>query len=133
MIGSSAVKDGRIWILGGGTYDTPDRPTRLFYNDVWSSADGIEWTCHTDTAPWHPRQYHEVAVWDDHLWVLEGYHGDSGNRNDVWHSPNGTDWTEIPDTPWLPRHAASVFIHRDALWIVTGNNMQSDVWGLDRT
>ena len=85
MIGSSAVKDGRIWILGGGTYDTPDRPTRLFYNDVWSSADGIEWTCHTDTAP------------------------------------------------WLPRHTASVFIHRDALWIVTGNNMQSDVWGLDRT
>ncbi|HAA73775.1 TPA: hypothetical protein DCE37_01490 [Candidatus Latescibacteria bacterium] len=84
MIGSSAVKDSRIWILGGGTYDTPDRPTRLFYNDVW-------------------------------------------------HSPNGTDWTEIPDTPWLPRHAASVFIHRDALWMVTGNNMQSDVWRLDRT
>lgn len=133
MIGGSAVHDGRIWILGGGTYDTPDRPDRLFYNDVWSTSDGIDWTCHTTSAPWHPRQYHEVAVWDDHLWVLEGYHAASGNRNDVWYSPDGVTWHNLPDTPWPPRHAASVFVHRDALWMVAGNNMQSDVWKLTRT
>src|SRR5690606_15232583 len=34
MIGGTAVKDGRIWILGGGTYDTPTTPTRQFLNDV---------------------------------------------------------------------------------------------------
>ena len=33
MIGGSAVFQGRIWILGGGTYDTPETPTRNFYND----------------------------------------------------------------------------------------------------
>ena len=52
---------GRMWILGGGyvgrggttlsslRYDLEQQPrlkTRLFHNDVWSSADGREWTCH---------------------------------------------------------------------------------------
>lgn len=132
MIGGSAVKDGRIWILGGGTYDTPTTPARRFYNDVWSSADGVRWKQHTEKAPWHPRQYHDVAVWDNQLWVMEGYHADGGNRKDVWYSADGADWTELPETPWKPRHAASLFVHDDALWMVAGNNMESDVWKLVR-
>ena len=143
MIGHSAVFRDRIWILGGGTYDTPDTRSRRFYNDVWSTADGIEWEQHTAAAPWAPRQYHDVAVWDDRLWVMEGWYdpaaadsidhvADSGNRNDVWYSADGEQWTELPDTPWAPRHAASPFVFDDALWMVTGNNMEPDVWKLVR-
>jgi hypothetical protein len=132
MIGGSAVFRNRIWVLGGGTYDTPATKDRNFYNDVWSSADGIEWTRHTDAAAWAPRQYHEVAVFDKRLWVLEGYNRESGNRNDVWHSADGVNWHAVPDTPWKPRHAASVFVHNNALWMVAGNNMESDVWKLER-
>ncbi len=132
MIGGSAVFRGRIWILGGGTYDTPQTPTRKFHNDVWSSADGVHWTRHVEAAPWAPRQYHDVAVWDDRLWVMEGYNIEGGNRNDVWHSTDGVHWEEVPDTPWKPRHAASVFVHNGALWMVAGNNMESDVWRLRR-
>ena len=132
MIGGSAVLNGRIWILGGGQYDTPKVRKREFYNDVWSSADGVKWERHTEAAPWKPRQYHDVAVFDDRLWVLEGYHKDGGNRKDVWHSADGVNWTEVPDTPWAARHAASVFVHDNALWVVAGNNMTSDVWKLTR-
>ncbi len=132
MIGGTAVKDGRIWILGGGTYDTPQTPTRQFHNDVWSSADGVHWKQHLAKAPWHPRQYHDVAVWDDRLWVMEGYHASGGNRNDVWYSRDGEVWTELPNTPWKPRHAASVFVFAGHLWMVAGNNMESDVWRLRR-
>ncbi len=130
MIGGSAVLHGRLWILGGGTYDTPGRPQRSFYNDVWSTGDGVRWKRHLEAAPWDPRQYHEVAAWDGRLWVLEGYSG--RNRNDVWHSADGVNWYELKGTPWKPRHAASVAMHRDALWVVAGNNMESDVWRLDR-
>ena len=42
--------------------------------------------------------------------------------------PMAWDWHELPGTPWPPRHAASVFIHQNALWVVAGNNMTSDVW-----
>jgi hypothetical protein len=41
-------------------------------------------------------------------------------------------WTEVPGTPWPKRHAASVFEYDDALWVVAGKNMQSDVWKLTR-
>ncbi len=132
MIGGSVVFQNRIWILGGGTYDTPTTPKRIFYNDVWSSADGVKWNRVAATAPWKPRQYHDVAVFDDRMWVMEGYHGDGGNKNDVWHSSDGVNWTEVPGTPWAARHAASVFVYNNALWMVTGNNMTSDVWKLTR-
>jgi hypothetical protein len=62
------------------------------------------------------------------MWVLEGWN--KQNRNDVWYSADGVNWREVPDTPWRPRHAASVFVFDKALWMVAGNNMQSDVWKL---
>jgi len=72
-----------------------------------------------------------VAVYDDRLWVMEGWDG-TGNRSDVHYSPDGVTWHELPGTPWAPRHAASLFAHRGALWMVAGNNMTSDVWKLTR-
>lgn len=131
MIGGSVVFKDRLWILGGGTYDTPKTPQRKFYNDVWSTADGVTWTQHAATTPWVPRQYHDVAVFDGRMWVLEGYSG-KGNLKDVWHSDDGVSWHEVPNTPWKPRHAASVFVHDNALWMVVGNNMEPDVWKLER-
>ena len=131
MIGGSAVMNGRIWVLGGGRYDTL-KVGRLFHNDVWSSADGIHWIEHTKQAPWHPRQYHDVAAWDGKLWVMEGYHVEGGNRKDVWYSADGVDWKELSKTPWKPRHAASLIVHNGALWMIAGNNMEPDVWRLVR-
>jgi len=130
MIGGSAVFQDRIWILGGGLYDTPASPQRVFRGDVWSSADGVHWECHLERAPWAPRQYHDVAVFDARLWILEGWN--ETNRNDVWHSADGVHWEELPGTPWAVRHAASLFAYDDGLWIVAGNNMESDVWKLTR-
>jgi N-acetylneuraminic acid mutarotase len=131
LIGGSVVFKNRVWLLGGGTYDTPGRAVREFYNEVWSTPDGVQWEQHPN-APWSPREYHDVAVWDNKMWVLEGYYKDGGNRKDVWYSADGVLWREVPDTPWAPRHAASVFAYNDALWMVAGNNMTPDVWKLER-
>jgi hypothetical protein len=130
MIGGYTVLKNRMWLLGGGTYDTPKFRERNYYNDVWSSADGVHWERPLASAPWEPRQYHDVAVFDDRLWVLEGYA--KANRNDVWHSADGVTWHEVENTPWKPRHAASVFVFENALWMVAGNNMEQDVWKLER-
>ncbi|RLT05878.1 MAG: hypothetical protein DWI22_12985 [Planctomycetota bacterium] len=132
MIGGSAVMNGRIWILGGGTYDPPTTRPRKFYNDVWSSADGIDWPRHTAEAPWFPRKSYDVPIWDNPLWVIEGYHEKGGKRSDVWDAPDGIQWTELSDTPWKPRHAASLVVHNGSLWMIAGNNMQPDVGRLTR-
>jgi hypothetical protein len=64
------------------------------------------------------------------MWVLGGYNR-KGNLNDVWYSSDGVNWYEVPGTPWKPRHAASVFVYDNALWMVAGM-YDSDVWKLRR-
>ena len=141
MIGGGALFKDRIWLLGGGLYDTPARPRRSCYNAVWSTTDGVHWECHNEDPAFPARQYHDVAVFDDKLWVLEGcswrdpVKGEASglvNRNDVWYSADGVNWHEVPDTPWKIRHAASVFVFQDALWMAAGNSMDREVWKLVR-
>jgi hypothetical protein len=71
------------------------------------------------------------------MWLIGGWnprHAEFPNIcvNDVWYSTDGSTWQELPDPSGAPRRAASVFVHDDALWMVTGNNMESDVWKLIR-
>ena len=127
MIGGGVVFQDKLWLLGGGTYDTPLEPVRNYYNDVWNTADGVNWTRVVAEASWAPRQYHDVAVFDSRMWVLEG--GGPGNRNDVWYSTDGVTWLELQGTPWPPRHAASVYVYDGGLWMVAGN-LWNDAWKL---
>jgi hypothetical protein len=129
MICGQAVFNNRIWILGGGRYDTPTKP-REYYNDVWSSADGIHWDLHTADAPWHPRQYHSVVTFDNRLWVIEGYRQPQ-EMNDVWYSDDGENWYSLPFVPFNPRHASSVFSFNNEMWYVSG--LESWVYKLERS
>lgn len=152
----SVIFKNRIWLLGGGAYWTEKVPEPEYFNDVWSSADGVHWEQHLEHAPWLPRVWHNVAVFDEKMWVMEGCNPSSPNAavisadtatrgprmshwisttnlNDVWYSCDGVNWHELPGTPWPPRHASSVFVYDNALWIVAGNSMERDVWKLTRT
>jgi hypothetical protein len=126
MIHGSAIFQNRIWILGGGLYANPG----IYYNDVWSSADGEVWHRVTDKAPWLPRLHHNVAVYADRLWIMGGHDSDlESNANDVWTSADGVSWSQQPPAPWTPRHASSTFVFDDALWLVAGY-LVNDVWQL---
>jgi hypothetical protein len=98
--------------MGGQTLPQFAEAEEKFYSDVWNTEDGINWECHTPYANWEAREYHDVAVWDNKLWILEGSSVGQirgiRNRNDVWFSENGDKWTELPNTPWKPRHASSI-------------------------
>ena len=55
---------------------------------------------------------------------------------DVWFSEDGTRWVELEDTAWDYRHACSVFVYCDALWMVSGNGndhreLLAEVWKLE--
>ena len=56
---SAEVLGDHIYVFGGSQNDDSSiigagGPARLYYNDVWRSADGIEWEQMTDAAPWEP-------------------------------------------------------------------------------
>lgn len=136
LIGGNIVFNNSIWILGGGKYETPSYSAHRLYNDIWSSNDGVKWNLVKQTAEWDPRVYHDIAIWDNKIWVIGGtsvgFVKGLENRNDVWYSEDGKNWINLPKTPWTPRHATSLYSTDECLYVVGGNNMESDVWKLCR-
>lgn len=115
---SAEVLGDHIYVLGGSTNDDssiigPSGPTRLYYNDVWRSADGTEWELLTSDAPWSPRAGASLVAFDGALWLFGGEIGFTCDPlpdceppyfNDVWRSTNGIDWELIDESAgWSPR------------------------------
>lgn len=124
----NAVKDGYMWLVGGGAYDTEGNP-RVYKNDVWRSADGVIWEQITPNAGFPARQYQNVEVLNGDLIVAAGW--DGANRNDVWRSSNGVQWYQIVGTPWGIRHAASSVIYDNGMLILGGPLTDTAVWRLE--
>ena len=123
---------GRMYILGGTeNYYFGDQ--KSLKNDVWSSADGKEWTQVTEKAPWSPRAYLQSVVHDGKIWVFGGgnyvpqYHA----LNDVWSSPDGKEWTQVTEkAPWSPRLWFAAETYRDRMWVLGGwSNNPAKNWG----
>jgi len=125
-----AVLNERIYVFGGGNYV----PAYHAKNDVWSSADGVNWIRETEAAPWSPRLWFSAAVYRDRMWVLGGWSNNpSKNWGDVWHSKDGKAWERLETkTRWKERHEHSVFVFQDKLWIAGGHAqpLSNEVWSL---
>jgi hypothetical protein len=132
-IHGEVVFDGKIWVIGGGQYWQPTDPYESYFNDVWSSTNGVDWTLVTKHAPWPARLHHNIAVYADRLWVFAGHHGIDRPGgvvrllNDVWVSTDGVNWMELRGTPWSPRHAAATYSYRGDLHFMAGF-LVNDVW-----
>ena len=126
----AAVLDGRIYVFGGGNYVPEYQAT----NDVWSSADGVNWRQETGAAPWHARLWFSSVVYRDHMWVLGGWSNNpSTNWGDVWYSKNGRDWKQLQSkTIWKERHEHSALVLKDRIWVLGGHArpLSSEVWSL---
>lgn len=123
--------NNRLWLLGGGRYNEP----RAYYNEVWSTTDGIQWTKHRE-APWRPRFFQEAVVFDNKMWVLGGLGDNGANLGDVWYSMDGNRWEEMEGIPWLPRHATTAFVFNKSIYISCGTagnypqGLVNDIWRL---
>ncbi len=138
---------GRMWIVGGGLHDDAPagRPDREYKNDVWSTADGRSWAQTVEEPPFSPRIWHNVKAFDGRLWLINGYDGNlpgkgrlADNRSDVWYTADGRNWYSAqPPDSFVGRHAGTAWVHRDALYVGSGNAIfnkwHSDVWRLKRS
>ncbi|ODT97850.1 MAG: galactose oxidase, partial [Planctomycetes bacterium SCN 63-9] len=127
----AAVLNGRIYVFGGGNYV----PKYQAFNDVWSSADGKNWTRETEAAPWSPRLWFSSVVYRDCLWVLGGWSNNpSVNLGDVWYSRNGREWKQLRSKViWKERHEHSAYVFQDKIWVAGGHArpLNSEVWSLE--
>lgn len=126
----AVVLNGKIYVLGGGNY-VPGYHSK---SDVWSSPDGVNWTCETASAPWAPRLWFSAAVYRGRIWVLGGWSKEKDNHGDVWHSADGKNWQRLETkTCWKSRHEHSVLVFQDKLWVLGGHArpLSNEVWSLN--
>jgi hypothetical protein len=134
---SAVVLNGRIYVFGGGNYT----PGTILNNDVWSSADGVNWRQETARAEWAPRIWASAVVYRGRIWLLGGHTRDesgatvtSANFNDVWTSTDGALWTRNQSAAiWNPRHEMSAYVFNDRIFIAggfDGSVLHNDVWSL---
>ena len=117
---------GRMYLLGGvvatGQTSTENR------NDVWSSADGKNWSLVTGSADWTARGGHQALVHNGRMYVLGGRDA-NGHRNDVWSSADGVTWRKDKannSVDWVLALYQAV-AHNGRMYVLGGYN-KSDVW-----
>jgi hypothetical protein len=84
---ATAVLNGRLYVVGGAA-GTAYGVTQ--YNDVWSTADGMDWRMDTATAAFSARSMFAMFVHNNELWLSGGFA--AGLLNDVWRSNDAVNW-----------------------------------------
>lgn len=121
---------GKLWVIGGRNRNGGF----LTFADVWSSADGVNWTQEIETAPFGARYGHSVAVFNNRMWLTGG--SDSQGNKAVWSSADGVAWikeTDVEQFSNLGEH--QMLTHRGKLWVIGTSPytyvQQTGVWSSD--
>ena len=127
--GIAVTKNGYMYMIGGEEGficlpDIPNGPTfpcPPYFNDVWRTRDGINWTQMTAEAEWDKRPGHQVVVAQNRLVLFGGFGlgDDNGatpsNPSDIWVSENGATWEKISDAPWNANGSEDIKYDFDAV------------------
>lgn len=136
--GSVAVHDGKMWVLGGWTYDGVTGDTTIF-TDVWSSPDGSEWQKHA-TPSWTFGMYTRAVSFNNRLIQMGGLKNsrmpDEELTNEVWSSQDGESWKLLGHAQWEPRIGFTLLTKDREMWVLGGKtrnsgdpaNFRNDVW-----
>lgn len=88
------------------------------------------------SASFSERYGHATAVFNDKIWVIGGREGDNTNKNDVWNSSDGVNWTEVVQgSPFSKVWGHATVYFDNKIWVIGGNrssafsaSTKSEVW-----
>lgn len=124
------VHDDRLWVIGGD-----------FYQDVWSSPDGQQWTQETALAPFGARYTPNAASLNGEIYVYGGLEwpgsaecsgGPSCVRGllSAWKSRDGRQWDRVTEqVPWAGRALVHGSAVHDGELFVIGGGLKASVNG----
>ncbi|HCR18625.1 MAG TPA: galactose oxidase [Candidatus Latescibacteria bacterium] len=131
---SFVVFQDRMWLMAGTENFYQDDETTM-KNDVWSTADGVNWRMETDNADWSKRTHAQACVFKDKMWIMGGgaWQPETIPLNDVWCSGDGVSWEQVTAAaPWTKRMWFQLEVYRDRMWLLGGWNRDDgdfgDVW-----
>lgn len=127
--------NGYMYVMGG------TNSSGLVLNDVWKSADGVNWVQVTGSAPWAARTKAQAIVFNNVMYIMGGASSNTGaHYGDVWSTSDGVTWTQRNPSAWPARRRFGVTVYNNRIWIAGGagqdatNNpgypstKYSDVW-----
>ena len=156
------VYDDKMWIMGGTAVRRGNGGFAYFpfigYNDVWCSADGVNWECVTRKAPWDARMWQSTFIYKNRMWLGAGYHSEPESRHfgDLWYTTDGKNWREfkpnahewksrdremtfeemiplcVPAPIWGERHETSMVVKDDTIYLMGGMiwPLTNEIWKL---
>ena len=118
-----------IFVLGGNESNTANNDLQ---NDVWWSVDGGSWRENTSNAGWPARELHQVVAYRGRMYLLGGVvatgEESTENKNDVWSSLDGKNWSLVTDSAgWPARGGHQALVHNGRMYVLGGGG-QNDVW-----
>ncbi len=126
------VFKNKLWLIGGldatkvtvnnnPAYDAAD-----YYNDIWSSEDGLTWKLEQEHAEFPPVRSVSIVEYKNALYMVGGWGPDVGYRNGVWKSDDGINWRQIKKTPNFPqREGQKLAVFKGKVWQLGGVNYSS--------
>lgn len=131
----------KLYQICGGLYDDTHLGNRQYTLGVYESTDdGLTW----HVVSYFPlgRQYHQTLVFDNKIWVLNGYNGQTGagavgNLPDEYYSEDGQNWIKVPTVPFTRVHALTCWTDGVSLFRFGGttgsnNDLNNEVWKLTK-
>jgi hypothetical protein len=137
--------NGKLWLTSGldanlapgaGTVNV-DYEQAKYFNDIWSTTDGINWTLETEHAAFPPIRSQSITYFKDALYMLGGWSPERGYNNGIWRSTDGKTWEQIIKNPeFEQREGQKIKVWNDRLYMMGGTNYFlrktfNDVWVSD--
>ncbi len=83
----------------------------LFKENIWRKIENSDSWSHRDGAG--------VVVFNGKIYLLGGWNHET-TVNEVWVSDDLFEWTQLPNSPWPPRHGAGWLTHKGKSMLLAG-------------
>lgn len=122
---ASVTFQNQVWVVGG--FDGAN-----YFNDVWASPDGTNWSQQVSAAPWGKRAGQKIVVFQDKMYIMGGSNA-GVFFNDVWVSSDGVNWAQTTaNAAWGARNGFGAVSFNNGMWVLGGVNSVggrlNDVW-----
>jgi hypothetical protein len=121
-IAAAVVYQNRLWIIGGSVIDGQPETNKNAAHEVWSSADGVNWTLVSDRMPGFAGN--SPIVFDNKLWLVGANRVGSFGKSSLV-TDDGVSWKEEA-APWSPRGGVATWIYDGKLFITGGKYSVSE-------